>query len=311
MAGSTISGRRMRRLAGALALAALPATAEAQETDARVFAAHALALRASSVAGEEAAIRFLARIPGLNAAAEAPVLWSPFFENAVVKLGRLASPRPVALYYNPLLDVAVFTLWRKREGGYEVASARALPGERLGDRGAAAPPRPSWIASKDGPVLALTAAAEKRLAVFGKAHPEEAAAPGRDPVTFAAAAADMRAALPRISWNAVGQARRANAPPSWLGPALARIGETLAAGNAAAIAAAAPETDAATAEVLAGLPPAFARGLVLDMELDAGAGESLLIGSLPEDGSDYVLVLCRRDGNGCALRRFVLASVSG
>ena len=298
-------------MTGALALAALPAAAAAQETDARVFAAHVLALRASSVAAEDAATRFLASIPGLNADAEAPVLWSPFFENAIVKLGRLASPGPVALYYNPLLDVAVFTLWKKRDGGYEVASARALPGERLGNRKAAAPLLPSWIASRNGPVLALTAAAENRLAAFGEAHPEEAAAQGRDPVTFAAAAADMRAALPRISWNAVGQAQRANAPPSWLGPALARIGETLAAGDAAAIAAAAPDTDAATAEALAGLPSAFAKGLVLDMALDAGAGESLLIGSLPEDGSDYILVLCRRDGNDCMLRRFVLVSLSG
>ena len=58
------------------------------------------------------------RHAGAAGAGAAPVaLWRPFFANAVVALGRLPSSAPVALYYNPLLDVAVATLWEKQDGG--------------------------------------------------------------------------------------------------------------------------------------------------------------------------------------------------
>ena len=44
-----------------------------------------------------------------------------FFENAMVKVGRLNATVPVVLYYNPLLDVALFTLWLRQ--GNAIASA--------------------------------------------------------------------------------------------------------------------------------------------------------------------------------------------
>ena len=84
-------------------------------------------------------------------------LWRPFFTNAIVKLGRLRSPAPVALQYNPLLDLAVFTLWEKQEEGYRVASVRALPGERLAGPGGAAKLRPQWTTAKRGPAKSQTA----------------------------------------------------------------------------------------------------------------------------------------------------------
>ena len=45
------------------------------------------------------------------------------------------------------------------------------------------------------------------------------------------------------------------------------------------------------------------------MVLDTGGEERLLIGSRPDDGDVYVLVLCRLEGDTCALRRFALASL--
>ena len=84
---------------------------------ARLFAVHALALRTAS----RARVRQRRSWPpcrGRAGAGAAPVaLWRPFFANAVVALGRLPSSAPVALYYNPLLDVAVATLWEKQDGG--------------------------------------------------------------------------------------------------------------------------------------------------------------------------------------------------
>ena len=115
----------------------VPSSVRAEdELSARVFAAHALDLRAAGVAGEVRAAAVLAEMPGVpltGAEASLAILWAPFFENAIVKLGRVQSAAPVALYYNPLLDIAVFTLWERREGQYRVASIRALPGENLAD----------------------------------------------------------------------------------------------------------------------------------------------------------------------------------
>ena len=290
---------------------ALPASSSAAESPARLFAAHALALRTAGLAGEGSAGEVLAAMPGAAMAGEAEslvALWRPFFANAVVQLGRLPSPAPAALYYNPLLDVAVTTLWEKQDGGYRVARARALPGERLTDPEVAVAPLPSWTAA-DGPVDALARATAARLDAFRSAHPAQSAEPGRDGATFAAAAADMRAALPRLVWNAVQSARWTGDAQPWLPPALAEVEAALAARSPAALVAAAPDTDPDTAVALARLPPGFAAGLMLDMVLEAQGDARLLVGSLPEDGDVYVLALCRLAGGGCTLRRFVLLAL--
>lgn len=240
-----------------------------------------------------------------------PDLFSPFFANAVVLLGRLRSPTPVALYYNPLLDLAFFTLWEEQAEGYGVVTARALPGERLADPRAEVALLPAWMTAVKGPVAALTDITAARLESFRRAHPGPAADGAPDAVTFAAAASDLRAALPRLMWNAVQQARWTDSESSWLIPTLARTEAALASGDSAVLAAAAPETDEATAGVLAGLPAGFAAAISLDMVLDAGGGSRLLVGSLPEDGDIYVFVLCQAEDNVCDLRRFLLISLIG
>ena len=108
-----------------------PARPPARATDesaARLFAAHALALRSAVVAGEERAAEVLAAMPGAGMVARGtlPALWGPSFANAIVKLGRLRSSGPAALYYDPLLDIAVLTLWTRADEGYRVVSVRAL-----------------------------------------------------------------------------------------------------------------------------------------------------------------------------------------
>ena len=292
----------------AMAASSEPSTAE---PNARLFAAHALALRAAGVAGDDAAKDFLADLPGAGAVEKEAltVLWQPFFENTIVKLGRLQSPAPAALYYNPLLDVALLTVWERHEDSYRPGLARALPGERLADPGADVSLQPPWMAAEDGPVEALARITAARLAAFRGAHPAQHREGGEDPVTFAAAAADLRAAAPRLAWNLVRHAEwEADAEP-WLRPALSVIEETLAARDAAALMAAAPDTDAETAAAIAALPAKFTERLTLDMVLDAGSAGRILIGSLPDDGAVYVLVLCRLESDACALGRFVLASV--
>ena len=301
-------------LASSMVLAAaVPTRSAAEVPGARLFAAHALALRAEGADATRTAAEVLALMPGSGRVRDEllPLLWGPFFENAIVQLGRLGSRAPVALYYNPLLDVAVLARWEREGEGYRVASVRALPGERLGEPGAASPLLPEWMGAGDGALDALVRIAAARLAVFRREHPAEESTAGNDGATFASAAGDMRTVLPRLVWNAASRAQWTEEMGKWLQPALAGVEAALDARDSGAVAAAAPETDAQTAETLAALPPAFASRLALDMVLPAGERERLLIGSLPEDGALYVFVQCRLGAEACALRRFSLLSVSG
>ena len=300
-------------LVALILLTSLPARATdagVEEPGPGVFAAQALALRAAGAVGDEAATGFLVRVPGaaIIDREALPLLWAGFFQNATVALGRLNSPAPVALYYNPLLDVGLFTRWAEDQGEYHLAGAHALPGERLSDPAAEAMLHPAWTNSGDGPAAALARIAADRLGAFRRAHPAEERAAGKVGATFAAAAADLRAALPRLMWNAGRHARWVEAK-SWLGPALAAISEALAAGDAAAMRTAAPETDLETADALAGLPVGYTKNLLLDAVFRGAGEERLLIGSSPDDGDIYLLIACRMEGGDCTLRRFVLLSL--
>ena len=238
-----------------------------------------------------------------------PVLWRPFFENAIVKLGRLHAEAPVALYYNPLLDVALVTFWERREGNYRIASIRALPGERLSTPETPAPTLPEWMGAYDS-VAALADIAHQRLTAFRRAHPAQLREGAYDGVTFSAAASDMRAALPRLIWLLAIRAQWAAETNAWLIPVVAKIDEAMASGDVAAILATASDTDAQTALALARLPPRFAERLTLDMTLEIGGPDRLLIVSSVDDGDIYVFILCRLKESACRLRRFALLSLT-
>ena len=291
------------------AVAASRAVARLIATDAgaRDIAAHALALRAVILKGSGKTV--LSRIPGSESQGGSPTLWPAFFGNAMVALGRLRSSRPTALYYNPLLDVAVLTFWEKREDSWRVAAVKALPGERLGGSSSAVPLHPSWLGANRELVAALSAVATSRLEEFHRLHPPEAGSGAGVASSFAADAADARAAWPRLMWNVYEHAGWFSGARGWLKPTLSTITDVLSSGNAAAVTAAAPATDPETAEAVAGLPAGLAAELALDMVLDAGEDRRILIGSLPEDGQVYFLVLCRVDGAACPLRRIAMVSL--
>ena len=287
------------------------AGAAAEQPDPKRFAAQALAFRTAAIERSDAATKILATIPGSAPADVLPSLWHSFFENAIVKLGRLRAPVPVALYYNPLLDIAVITLWEEKDGHYRVAVIRALPGERLVAPTATIPDQPAWMVADD-PITTLARITATRLDTFRQAHPAKAQnAAVRNGMTFASAAKNMRAVLPRLLWNAGIRAQWTAETEPWLFPALAQVDQALAARTAAALTAVAPDTDTTVADAIAGLPAAFAARLTLDMVLPAGKEKRLLIGSMPDDGDVYLFVLCRMEGEDCALRRFMLSSLSG
>lgn len=309
------AGQSKRRICGAAIALSLTvmvdglAAAATERSESNQFVAHVLALRVVAVEGGGAAV--LSRIAGRPARSPQKELWQPFFQNAMVALGRLRSPSPVALYYNPLIDVAIVTIWAQREGAWQVASIRVLPGERLDGGRDPVPRRPSWVTEDDEPIGTLAATVATRFAAFHRSHPPRSSEGTRVTTTFAADAADARAAWPRLSWLPRQRVRWASGSEAWLRPTLAAITRILSAGDPATVKAAAPATDSTTAEAVAGLPRGFADRLVLDMVLAAGGGRRLLLGSLPEDGHVYFLVLCRLTGADCRLRRIVMLSLLG
>ncbi len=283
-----------------------------ETVSARVFATHALALRTAGMEQGDSIKTVLANMPGtrvIETVEVLPALWSPFFTNAVVKLGRLRSPEPVALYYHPLLDIAIVTLWEQHEQGYRVVSARALPGERLSDTEAVVALQPPWTVAEDGLVANLRRITITRLDAFRQAHPAESNQAGRDTALFATAAADMRSVLARLAWHTAMRMQWVGAQFGWLDSALEQIDAALATQDTTLIQAAALATDTDTANMFAQLPKAFTSGLTLTMTLEAGRNDRLLIASAPPDSHVYVFVLCQLNAEQCALHRFLLISL--
>ena len=291
-------------------LPAAAADAPSERTDARLFAAHALALRTGGLQGDSSTMDILAAMPASGFARATRALWPPFFENAIVKLGRLRSRTPVALYYNPLLDVGLITFWRRGQGRYSIESIRALPGERLAKPRVEVARQPRWVWSGD-PVSELMNITDERLSGFRRTHPASGSAASEDRASFASAAEDLRAALPRLVWLLATRTQWTDRTHRWVFAALTRIDRILAAGDVEALMAASPLTDLETASALADLPAGFAKRLTLDMMLEVGGPDRLLVVSSVDDGHIYILVLCRLDGDACALRSFVLLSLSG
>ena len=283
--------------------------ATADDSNVRLFAAHALALRTAGAAGDGSATDVLVRLPGVGTreAETLTTLWRPFFENAIVKLGRLDTSAPVALYYNPLLDIAVLAIWAKRGNNLFVTTIRALPGERIGAPNADFAEQPAWMLAED-PVDALGQVTSERLDAFRRAHPANASSGARNVVTFAAAAKDMRAVLPRLVWLLATRAQWIN--NSWLQQTLISIDEALRTRDSTRVMDMAAETDALTVDAIVRLPEGFASRLVLDAVLPLPNEDRLLIASLPDDGDVYVLGTCLQQAENCELRRLMLVSLS-
>ena len=299
-------------IAGAVSVLVPGAVGAKEESAARAFAGQALAFRAAVVAGEESAVGVLAAMPGSARVARGmlPILWGPSFANAIVKLGRLGSSGPVALYYDPLLDIAAIAFWRQDAGTWRVVSARALPGERLVEPDAEAPLSQAWLSARDGLVGTLAGTVKARLDAFSRRHPADGQTEAHDTATFATAAGDMRAALARLIRHAERRARWTDRAQPWLKTTLSAVEKSLAARDPAVLRSAAPETDTETVAALAALPEGYTGRLALDMILETGKTDRLLIGSSTGDGDIYVLVLCRLVGAGpCSPRRFMLVSL--
>lgn len=283
----------------------------ADSESARIFAAQALALRTAGTIGIVPAQEFLEAMPGSGLASEVPLrfLWTSFFKNSIMKLGRLNSSSPIALYYNPLLDIGVLAYWQKQEDGYHISTIRATPGERISYSDASVSLQPSWMRAEN-PVGELSATTKTRLDAFRLANPAKSQDAARNTVSFAAAANDMRVVLSRLALDAEMRTSWTEDDMPWLFRALEEVEKALTARDPDILMSVSPDTNKETVAALSSLPPGYAENLTLDAALRAGDVHRLLIGSSPEDGDIYVLVLCRlTSAELCELQRFELISL--
>jgi hypothetical protein len=99
--------------------------------------------------------------------------WQMFFQGSLLKLGRIGSATPLALHYNPFLDVAVLqSCGRGQSGDMECRHVCALPGEALSGKSARRL-APSWL-SESSPLHGLVALNRRRIEAFEAAHPADA-----------------------------------------------------------------------------------------------------------------------------------------
>jgi hypothetical protein len=98
-------------------------------------------------------------------------IWSFFLKGTLIKLGRINSPNPIIVFYNPLMDVALVQGCHYNEAVIKCDQACALPGESMDNFKAAR--APAWLLAKL-PMDAFEHTAGIRMAVFERDQPADA-----------------------------------------------------------------------------------------------------------------------------------------
>ena len=286
------------------------------------FPGQALALRQVVVDRADDAVQVLRLIPGVSwllpqSAQEdrrdgvLKQVWGAFFENTIVETRGGDTATPSALYYNPLLDIALLTRWeRYTKLDYHLSDLRVVPGERLSSVTASVPAAPGWMAV-DAPIDTLYDTTVERISTFRRDRVAEFI--GTADQRYEQAVRDLQAAQPRLEWSTLQRAGWRGEANAWLSETIRTIEDTFASGDAAALIAQAAETDAETASALVNLPAGLVDRLTLDMVLNSDEEERLLIISLPDDGDFYIMVQCRLDTDAglCMPSQYVLVGLEG
>lgn len=151
--------------------------ANAAESDVRVTLREAVTTRALAVEAVGVIEPLLQSMP-IGVMARDPVslhrrqlAWSVFFRGTLLKLGQMQSTTPLALHYNPLLDVAVIQGCNLGRGGLtQCTKLCAFPGETLA--GTTPASVPSWFAGTDSdPLKRMSDLAASRVRSFARNYP--------------------------------------------------------------------------------------------------------------------------------------------
>ena len=283
--------------------------ASAERPEPTPFERQVLEVRDAALAANDNALSVLSRVPGIGSVIElnAPddessaaleAMWIPFFENALVEMIHEKPAGPAAIYYNPLMDVALYTRWAPNpEGNYRIAQLSVLPGEHLQDADATVPYLPQWMTAQD-PFAELEGISAKRLHAF-RTFEEADRRTFLDGTAYGDAADSFLVAEPRLTQSLIWRLEWRNL--DWLPLTLATIQAALNAADGDALLAAAPATHPETAGFITELPDGFAEKLILDLIMEDGGPNRILLGSGRYDGGTYVCASCEITGNACVL----------
>lgn len=80
-----------------------------------------------------------------TASAGAPAGWRYLLGTSVFTAAGLNEARALIVFYNPLLDTAVFTVWEARKEGRRIVDIGWVPGDWVRQPNGAVEPRPLWL----------------------------------------------------------------------------------------------------------------------------------------------------------------------
>lgn len=235
-------------------------------------------------------------------------IWPDVFGNTIVVTTELDDGLTGALYYNPLLDVAVLTRWRHADGSAmasEMLSMGALPGENLGaDHALAVPQEPIWMRNPD-PIGTLFDKTRERVADFGRTTYENGSSED-----YGLAVNGMRAIVPRLHWLVEQKSQWADA--KWLMPLTIAVEDDLGMQDPTELVARAPESSVEVATALSSLDRRRVSQLRLDVVLEQGRSR-LAVFSNTHDGRYYLFVKCHliSDDTRCVPVQYLWTDVMG
>ena len=260
------------------------------------FLQEARRFRNATIGQQELALETLSLMPGtpwlLPTLDRSQVLqamgaiWPDFFGNTVVAELALDDDLTEVLYYNPLLDVAIATLWAHSDRGdvvtAQISSMRALPGEHLKGDDNGVHQSPLWMGSLD-PIGTLVESARMRVASFRGGRREQ------NSDAYDVAVEGMQAIIPRLHWLVEQKGKWGDA--KWIEPLLLAIEDDLSMRDPMELLARAPQSGLETATALSALDRAFISQLGLDVVLEQDRTRFVVLSSLL-DGRYYLFVKC-------------------
>jgi hypothetical protein len=161
--------------------------------------------------------------------AETVRLWQRFYEGSVLHIGNGLSDTPRIGYYNPIVDAWMMTDWRREAGSFALVKTWITTGERVRAQPQPAGSVPGWTAKGGSLATALAENYRASVGAFERSYPAFSwLAPADGSNQRDAAIAGDRLGL--VNWTVASLSSDKSYEP-----ALERLRQTIASGDAVAL----------------------------------------------------------------------------
>ena len=232
--------------------------------------------------------------------------WTQFFRNSIVKVGCLPSDQPVALYYNPIYDIGVLTLWKNKENRrFDLVSMQALSGECISDlKCQAVPLVPAWATTKDKLFTqSIKNTTAQRLSAFAAQFPIDRA----EPASLSLLGTVSMETLQLDAENRlITQTAFILTMDKQFSGTIKAFLAGLKEGNIAALQKVGFGMDKGIADELVRLPPPFRKAIDLAAVLPLGKDELLVFFSIPADPTWAFMMFLDRQGGDVGVKKLAI-----